>query len=86
MGHSQHQIPQHTARADAWSASSGTSVHTQVLLEYKENWFAPQPTARTAQQQLAELEQGSSDPPGTLGLPDIPRETLPATPTFCWQR
>lgn len=50
MGHSQHQIPQHTARADAWSASSGTSVHTQVLLEYKENWFAPQPTARTAQQ------------------------------------
>lgn len=50
MGRSQHQIPQHTACADAWSASSGTSVHTQVLLEYKENWFAPQPTARTAQQ------------------------------------
>ena len=50
MGRSQHQIPEHIACADAWSASSGTSVHTQVLLEYKENWFAPQPTARTAQQ------------------------------------
>lgn len=34
---SQHQIPEHLAYADAWSVSSGTSVHRQVLLEHKEN-------------------------------------------------